>query len=83
MSAQLIDTLMEKIHVLTTENKRLTNENQKQKETIERLGCTLTQGGSARLAGKDHGAACADACICGADRMVGLLRGQAGSEPLG
>ena len=45
MSAQLIDNLMEKIHVLTTENKRLIDENTKQAETIARLGGETAKGG--------------------------------------
>ena len=80
MSAQLIDNLMEKIHVLTQENNRLKYENQKQKETIERLGCTTQESGPEGLAGKDHGATSANACVCGANRVVGLLCGQNGSE---
>jgi hypothetical protein len=82
MSAQLIDNLMEKIHVLTTENKRLKDENQKQAETIERLGGALTQDRSTGMESADHGASNTDAGICGADRVVGLLRGQDGAEPV-
>ena len=82
MSAQLIDTLMEKIHVLTQENKELTNENQKQKETIERLGSALAQGGPTGVAQQDHGTPCKDAGICGANCVVGLLRRQDGAAAL-
>jgi hypothetical protein len=82
MSAQLIDNLMEKIHVLTTENKRLKDENQTKAETIERLGSQIAEGRSTGLEVTDHGAASEDAGICGADRVVGLLRGQDGAEPV-
>jgi hypothetical protein len=82
MSAQLIDNLMEKIHVLTTENKRLKDENQKQTETIERLGGALAQNRSTGMAQQNHGAANTDAGVCSADRVVGLLRGQDGAEPV-
>jgi hypothetical protein len=82
MSAQLIDNLMEKIHVLTTENKRLKDENQKQAETIERLGSQITEGRSTGLEVTDHGTTNTDAGVCGADRVVGLLRGQDGAEPV-
>jgi hypothetical protein len=82
MSAQLIDNLMEKIHVLTTENKRLKDENQKQAETIERLGGALAQDRSTGLEVTDHGTTNTDAGICGADRLVGLLCGQDGAEPV-
>lgn len=82
MSAQLIDNLMEKIHVLTTENKRLTDENQKQAETIKRLGGATAQGGPEGVAQQDHGTTSEAPSICGADRVVGLLRRQDGAEPL-
>jgi hypothetical protein len=82
MSAQLIDTLMEKIHVLTTENKRLKDENQKQTETIERLGGALAQDRSTGVESTDHGTANTDAGVCSADRVVGLLRRQDGAEPV-
>ena len=82
MSAQLIDNLMEKIHVLTTENKRLTDENQKQAETIERLGGATAQGGPTGVAQQDHGVASEAPGVCGADCVVGLLCGQDGAEPL-
>ncbi len=82
MSAQLIDNLMEKIHVLTQENKRLKDENQTKAETIERLGGALAQSGSTGVAQQDHGTANTDAGVCGADRVVGLLRGQDGAEPV-
>ena len=82
MSAQLIDTLMEKIHVLQQENKRLTDENQKQAETIERLGGTLTQGGPTRVAQPHHGVTSEAPGVCGADRVVGLLRRQDGAQQM-
>jgi len=82
MSAQLIDNLMEKIHVLTTENKRLKDENQTKAETIERLGSQIAEGRSTGLEVTDHGTTNTDAGICGADRVVGLLRGQDGAEPV-
>ncbi len=82
MSAQLIDTLMEKIHVLQQENNRLKYENTKQAETIERLGGTLTQGGPTGVAQQNHGVASEAPGVCGADRVVGLLRRQDGAEPL-
>ena len=80
MSAQLIDNLMEKIHVLTTENKRLTDENTKQAETIERLGGATAQGGPTGVAQQDHGVTSEASGVCGADRVVGLLRRQDGAE---
>ena len=82
MSAQLIDNLMEKIHVLTTENKRLKDENQTKAETIERLGSQIAEGRSTGLEVTDHGTTNTDAGVCGADRVVGLLRGQDGAEPV-
>ena len=82
MSAQLIDNLMEKIHVLTTENNRLKYENTKQAETIERLGSTLAQGGPTGMAEQDYGVASEAPGICGANCLVGLLRRQDGAEPL-
>ena len=82
MSAQLIDNLMEKIHVLQQENNRLKNENQKQAETIERLGRQVTEGRSTRVEIADHGTTSEATGVCGADRVVGLLRGQDGAEPL-
>ena len=82
MSAQLSDNLMEKIHVLQQENKRLTDENTKQAETIERLGGAAAQGGPTGVAQQDHGVANEAPGVCGADRVVGLLRGQDGAEPL-
>ncbi len=78
----LIDTLMERLHELTQENKRLTNENQKQKETIERLGSQIAEGRSTRVEIADYGTAGEGAGVCGADRVVGLLRRQAGAGPL-
>lgn len=78
----LIDNLMERIHVLQQENKRLTNENQKQKETIERMGSATAQSGSTGVAGQDHGAAGQATGICGANCMVGLLRRQDGAGSL-
>lgn len=82
MSAQLIDNLMEKIHVLTQENKRLKDENQTKTETIERLGSQIAEGRSTGVAQQNHGVANTDAGVCGADRVVGLLRGQDGTEPV-
>ncbi len=82
MSAQLIDNLMEKIHVLTTENKRLTDENQKQAETIERMGRAAAQGGPTGMAQPHHGATSEASGVCCADRVVGLLRRQDGAEPV-
>ena len=82
MSAQLIDNLMEKIHVLTQENKRLTDENQKQAETIKWLGRQVTEGRSTRVEIADHGTSSEAPGVCGADRMVGLLRRQDGAQPL-
>jgi hypothetical protein len=82
MSAQLIDNLMEKIHVLTTENNRLKYENTKQAETIERLGSQIAEGRSTGLEVTDHGTTNTDAGVCGADCLVGLLRGQDGAEPV-
>ena len=82
MSAQLIDTLMEKIHVLTTENKRLTDENQKQAETIERLGGATAQGGPTGVAEQDHGVTSEAPGVCGPNCLVGLFRRQDGAEPL-
>ncbi len=82
MSAQLIDNLMEKIHVLTTENNRLKYENTKQAETIERLGRAAAQGGPTGVAQQDHGVTSKASGVCGADRVVGLLRRQDGAEPL-
>jgi hypothetical protein len=82
MSAQLIDNLMEKIHVLTQENKRLKDENKTKTETIERLGSQIADGRSTGLEVTDHGTTNTDAGVCGADRVVGLLRGQDGAEPV-
>jgi hypothetical protein len=82
MSAQLIDNLMEKIHVLTQENKRLKDENQTKTETIERLGSALAQDRSPGVAQQNHGTANADAGLHSADCVVGLLRRQAGAGPL-
>jgi hypothetical protein len=82
MSAQLIDNLMEKIHVLTTENKRLKDENQTKAETIERLGSQIAEGRSTGLEVTDNGTTNTDAGVCSADRLVGLLRGQDGAEPV-
>lgn len=82
MSAQLIDNLMEKIHVLTQENKRLKDENQTKTETIERLGSQIAEGRSTGLEVTDHGTTNTDAGVCGADRVVGLLCGQDGAEPV-
>jgi cell division septum initiation protein DivIVA len=82
MSAQLIDNLMEKIHVLTQENKRLKDENQTKTETIERLGSQIAESRSTGLEVTDHGTTNADAGVCSADCVVGLLRGQDGAEPV-
>ena len=82
MSAQLIDNLMEKIHVLTTENKRLTDENTKQAETIERLGGATAQGGPTGVAQQDHGVASEAPGVRCPNCVVGLLRRQDGAEPL-
>ncbi len=82
MSAQLIDNLMEKIHVLTTENKRLKDENQTKAETIERLGSALAQDRSTGVAQQNYGVAGEDAGLHSADCVVGLLRGQDGAEPV-
>jgi hypothetical protein len=82
MSAQLIDNLMEKIHVLTTENKRLTDENTKQAETIERMGGAIAQGGPTGVAQQDHGTTSEAPGVCGANCVVGLLRRQDGAEPV-
>lgn len=82
MSAKTIDTLMEKIYELTQQNKILTNENTKQAKTIERLGSALAQGGPTGVAQQDHGTTNTDAGVCSADRVVGLLRGQDGAEPV-
>jgi cell division septum initiation protein DivIVA len=78
----LIDNLMERIHVLTQQNKELKNENQKQKETIERLGSQVTEGRSTGVAEQDHGSAGQAASLRSADRVVGLLRRQDGAGPL-
>jgi hypothetical protein len=82
MSAQLIESLMERIHVLTQENKRLTNENQEYKKTIKRLGRQVETGRSTGMAEPDYGTAGEAASVCGADRVVGLLCRQDGAEPL-
>ena len=82
MSAQLIDNLMEKIHVLTTENKRLTDENTKQAETIERMGRATAQGGPTGVAQQDHGVAGEAPGVCGAGRVVGLFRRQDGAQQM-
>jgi hypothetical protein len=82
MSAQLIDNLMEKIHVLTQENKRLKDENKTKTETIERLGSQIAEGRSTGLEVTDYGTTNTDAGVCGADRVVGLLRGQDGAKPV-
>jgi hypothetical protein len=82
MSAQLIESLMERIHVLTQENNKLKHENQKQKETIERLGGQVAQDRSTGMAEPDHGTAGEVASVCGANRVVGLLCRQDGAEPL-
>ena len=73
---------MERLHELTQENKRLTNENQKQKETIERLGSQVAEGRSTGVEITDHGTAGEDAGLCGAGCVVGLLRRQDGARPL-
>jgi len=78
----LIDTLMERIHELTQENKRLTNENQEYKKTIERLGSQVAEGRSTRVEIADHGAAGENASVCGSGCVVGLLCRQAGAGPL-
>ncbi len=75
----LIDTLMERLHELTQENKRLTNENEEYKKTIERMGSAFAHSGSTGVAEQDHGAASEAPGICGADRVVGLLRRQDGA----
>ena len=82
MSAQLIDNLMEKIHVLTTENKRLTDENTKQAETIERMGRATAQGGPTGVAQQDHGVASEAPGVRCSNCVVGLLRRQDGAEPV-
>jgi cell division septum initiation protein DivIVA len=82
MSAQLIDNLMEKIHVLTQENKRLKDENKTKTETIERLGGAFAQNRSTGMAQQNHGVAREDAGVCGADRVVGLFCGQGSPETL-
>jgi hypothetical protein len=82
MSAQLIDNLMEKIHVLTTENKRLKYENTKQAETIERMGGAAAQGGPTGVAQPHHGVTSEAPGVCGANCLVGLLRRQDGAEPV-
>jgi hypothetical protein len=82
MSAQLIDNLMEKIHVLQQENKRLTDENTKQAEAIERLGGATAQGGPTGMAQQDHGATSEAPGVCSANCVVGLLRRQDGAEPV-
>jgi cell division septum initiation protein DivIVA len=82
MSAQLIDNLMEKIHVLTQENKRLKDENKTKTETIERLGSQIAEGRSTGVAQQNHGVAREDASVCSANHMVGLLRGQDGAGPV-
>ena len=82
MSAQLIDNLMEKIHVLTQENKRLKDENKTKTETIKRLGSQIAEGRSTGLEVTDHGITNTDAGVCGADRVVGLLCGQGSAEAL-
>lgn len=71
---------MERIHVLTQENKRLTNENQIKEETIKRLGRQVETGRSTGMAEPDYGTAGEAASVCGADRVVGLLRRQDGAE---
>ena len=73
---------MERLHELTQENKRLTNENQEYKKTIERLGSQVAEGRSTGVEITDHGTAGEDAGLCGADCMVGLLCGQASAKPL-
>ena len=78
----LIDTLMERLHELTKENNKLKHENQRQKETIERLGSQVAEGRSTGVEITDHGTAGEDAGICGADCVVGLLRRQDGAEPV-
>ncbi len=73
---------MERIHVLTQENKRLTNENQIKEETIKRLGRQVAEGRSTGVEITDYGTAGEAASVCGADRVVGLLCRQDGAEPL-
>ena len=73
---------MERLHELTKENNKLKHENQKQKETIERLGRKATEGRSTGVEITDHGTAGEDAGICGAGCVVGLLRRQDGAGPL-
>jgi hypothetical protein len=73
---------MERLRELTQENKRLTNENQEYKKTIERLGSALAQSGSTGVAQQDHGTAGETTSVCSADRVVGLFCGQAGAGPL-
>ena len=73
---------MERLHELTQENKRLTNENQEYKKTIERLGSQVAEGRSTGVEITDHGTAGVDAGVCGAGCVVGLLRRQDGAGPL-
>ena len=73
---------MERLHELTQENKRLTNENQEYKKTIEWLGRAATEGRSTGVEITDHGVAGEDAGLCGAGCVVGLLRRQDGAGPL-
>ena len=82
MSAQLIDNLMEKIHVLTTENKRLIDENQKQAETIKRMGRAAAQGGPTGVAQPDHGVTSEAPGVRCPNCLVGLLRGQDGAQQM-
>ena len=80
MSAQLIDNLMEKIHVLTTENNRLKYENTKQAETIERLGGVTTQSAPTGVAQPHHGVTSEGPGVRCPNCVVGLLRGQDGAQ---
>ena len=82
MSAQLIDNLMEKIHVLQQENNKLKYENTKQAETIERMGGATAQGGPTGVAQPHHGVTSEAPGVCSADRVVGFFRRQDGAEPL-
>jgi hypothetical protein len=76
----LIDNLMERIHVLTQENKELKNENQQQKQTIKRLGSQVTEGRSTGVEIADHGTTNENAGLCGAGCVVGLLCRQDGAK---
>ena len=78
----LIDTLMERLHELTKENKELKNKNHEYKQTIKRLGSQVAEGRSTGVEIADHGVANEDAGLCGAGCVVGLLCRQDGAGPL-